>query len=92
MNATMTKHISRTQLHKGDIVHFYGARFEIEEDARPTFCYDTNLIVYGLHGAPQTACCVGRWVDGEIIPGYFGPELPFGFQGNHLAMTTVERA
>lgn len=86
--------VTRQDLHKGDIVHFHGARFEILADAQPSQSHDNEYDEQGnqQHTAPRCAWSVGRWLDGAIVPGYFGPSCreDWTFQGNHLATVCIE--
>ncbi|WP_310638988.1 hypothetical protein [Burkholderia gladioli] len=70
----------------GDIVHAYGARFNIikvyEYEER-----DPRLIALGLD---KIVSGEGQWIDGETITGYFGPTKNFNFQGNANATLRIE--
>lgn len=78
--------VTYMQLAVGCIVHFHGARFEIlsakvrqERDAR-------NI----ANGNAEFMSAKGKWLDGHIEPGYFGPTKEWHFQGNSRAKATVE--
>lgn len=77
-------------LEVGDIVHFYGARFEVT----------TTRVVYHRTGTdnqlpPQRSDCVmvakAKWIDGHIENGYFGPMKDWTFQGNFRVSYKVEK-
>jgi len=76
--------IRTTDLNVGDIVHFHGARFEI---------YNTTMFReteerYKIYGPVMVA--MGKWLDGAIVNGYFGPNKDWNFQGNKNASVCVE--
>ena len=74
------KTISYTELQVGNIVHFYGARFEI-----------TRAELIQRSGTEMTLMSAnGVWIDGATVKGYFGPTKDWHFQGNLLAKCTVE--
>lgn len=79
-----TRVIPRTELVEGNIVHFYGARFEIV----------STRLIDDFDGVTDKPCKVmvadGKWIDGEVIPGYFGPGKNFNFQGNRFASAVIE--
>lgn len=76
------KTICRLDLKVGDIAHFYGARFEITETASIDPRSQT------IHG--QIMSANGKWLDGTIEPGYFGPDQDWTFQGNKYSSTVIE--
>ena len=79
-----TKNISTVELYVGDIVHFYGARFEI---------YSTRMVEqHADRKAPDEKVMVamGKWLEGATQTGYFGPNKDWNFQGNKNARVTVE--
>lgn len=79
---TPKKVIPYTELEVGHIVHFYGARFEV---------YSTRLVTDNApdnHGDIMVA--MAKWIDGEVVQGYFGPGKDWNFQGNRLAQASVE--
>lgn len=87
------KTVSVTQLNVGDIVHFYGARFEIirTEESRG---HIDGAHAYGLHidfvGPSPVAVPMGRYIDGDVVVGYFGPNKDWSFQGNFRNRVQVE--
>jgi len=77
------------QLKVGDIVHFYGGRFEVQEDARELQCYrpeSAHLTVAPgpVNGAVARAVCI----EGSV-PGYFEPGADWTFQGTHAGLFAV---
>ncbi len=86
MNATNLKQINILNIFVGDIVRFHGARFEITT----TRIYketDERLIENGCF---NVMCANGKWIDGQIVDGYFGPTKDWGFQGNKNATVMIE--
>lgn len=75
-----TRATKSSELRPGQIVHFYGARFRLNDDRR-VFDADSEWPVYVI---------TGDWLDGAVIGGYFGPKLPWTFQGNDRATRCVE--
>lgn len=75
-----TRHINQMDVKIGDIIHFYGAMFEIisRRDG-----FDKKL------NKPYCSA-IGKWISGKIIPGYFGPEKPWDFQGNDRVTLQIE--
>ncbi|WP_339332244.1 hypothetical protein [Aeromonas caviae] len=65
------KAINILELQPGMVVNFYGAKFEIET---------TKIVRYEND---DVMCALGRWLEGSIVPGYFGPNKGWNFQGNH---------
>lgn len=82
---TVTKTVKCTELKVGDVVHFYGARFEI---------YETELHDAATCGSKygDVMSARGKWLDGECVRGYFGPKKGWTFQGNEMATHVVEVA
>jgi hypothetical protein len=78
--------VSRTQLKAGDKVNFYGGQFLIESTTECRGLIDGSS-AYGRFadfiGPSPVARANGKWIGGDIIPCYFGPDLDFVFQGNH---------
>lgn len=69
----------------GNIVHFYGARFEI---------VSTEIIIENpLHMTlPDVYMrAEGKWLSGRIVPNYFGPTKNWVFQGNDFAPIEIEK-
>jgi len=82
-----TKSIKYTELQVGNVVRFYGARFEIVNAVM--YRQDADHIAqYGV--ISHTMVAKGKWLDGEIITGYFGPTKDWNFQGNSNASVTIE--
>jgi hypothetical protein len=80
---TNFQEMSVTELNVGNIVHFYGARFEIQSAAMyPEFD--------NTPGAGPVMVAIGKWLDGATVNGYFGPEKDWNFQGNQFARVRVE--
>ena len=77
-----TKTINYTELQVGNIVHFYGARFEIISTEMQKDNHD--------RGNGDIMVAFGKWVDGATEAGYFGPNKLWTFQGNKLANCEVE--
>lgn len=72
----------------GYIVHFYGARFQIVADARESNGHRSQAAhLITADGPSDCATAIGKWVSGEIVPGYFGPNKDWNFQGNFSAGT-----
>lgn len=82
----MTKQIPYTELNVGDIVNFYGARFEIVKAT----CFKETEQKYIDNDCPVIMSAQGKWLDGNIINGYFGPTKDWIFQGNKLAIADIE--
>lgn len=78
------KIIRMTDLQMGDIAHFYGARFEIYAIQMHSTKDRNEADGYFL------MCAYGKWLDGSIVPGYFGPTKDWYFQGNDLAGVSIE--
>jgi hypothetical protein len=78
--------VSRTQLKAGDKVFYHGATFQIDGTTESRGHID-GAHAYGKFaefvGPSPVARANGKWVSGEIIPAYFGPNLDMVFQGNH---------
>lgn len=65
-----------TELNVGDTVRFHGARFQVHTAA-----------MYKDHGPAEhgpVMTALATWIDGETMPGYFGPGKDWNFQGNQL--------
>lgn len=73
---------------KGDIVCWYGARFELLEDAHESFWHAPQDRKTGYRIGPS-ACAVAKSVciDGEETKGYIEHGRQWTFQGNFLAGT-----
>ncbi len=77
-----TKNVNYTELQIGDIVHFYGARFEINSvELKADTSRDANGDIMRANG---------KWLDGETVEGYFGPKIDWMFQGNKVAVAAIE--
>ncbi len=87
----MTKTITKNahQLRKGDIVHFYGGRFEVTTDLvesqshRPEGYWPQDSI-----GPSECVWCDAICLEGAV-PGYFQPGSTWTFQGNQRATFAV---
>ena len=77
MTTSSTKSVNIMDLNTGMIVHCHSARFEI-----------TSTRIYQDCGQPgeknRVMVANGKWLDGRIEPGYFGPGNDWEFQGNYL--------
>lgn len=88
MQEKETKIINITDLEVGMIAHFYGARFLITStkmvsgQATKGLDFDASDLVMRANG---------KWLDGEIEKGYFGPEQDWVFQGNFRVYVSVEK-
>jgi hypothetical protein len=74
------------QFKAGDLVHAHGAIFRILENARESIGHRPqadHMVI--ADGPSDTAKADAEWVSGNIIPGYFGPDTRWAFQGNFLA-------
>ena len=78
---TLTQ-ISNTKLQVGDIVHFEGARFEVISTEMQKDFRD--------EGNGDIMIAKAKWLDGRIVPCYFGPTIDWTFQGNKLAIRVIE--
>lgn len=76
---TNTVRVLSSELEAGMVVHFYGARFELQDNRKVS--EQNGMQVYGI---------TGKWLDGAIIPNYFGPSKDWRFQGNDRASWCVE--
>lgn len=84
MNAT--KRINQLEIEVGNIVHAHGARFEITE-VRTYAEHDKQLLAMGRD---KVVAATGKWIDGRIETGYFGPEKDWTFQGNSGVTLRIE--
>jgi hypothetical protein len=76
------------QFKKGDIVHFYGARFEVLEDARESQAHRPQEgHLKTAHGPSDCAVAKSRHISGQEVQGYFVNGSCWTFQGNFLAGT-----
>lgn len=82
-----TKLINQMDVKVGDIVHSYGARFEI---ISRTDHKETDPVVLAYGGTETFCSAIGKWLDGEIIRGYFGPDMNWNFQGNKRVTLRIE--
>ena len=73
-----TKHINQLEVKVGDVVHFHGARFEIIE--RKEYA-ETQQDLIDI-GRTVYVSAIGKWLDGDVVRGYFGPDKNWNFQGN----------
>lgn len=80
-----TKLIKTTALQPGNIVHFYGARFEVLSVQMHTVKNDA------APGCGFALSSKAKWLDGMEVRGYFGKGTDdWNFQGNDLATVSVE--
>ena len=71
------------QFKAGDIVHFHGARFLIQENGHEAQGPRPQAGLLETAAGPiEVSRAEGEWISGEIVPGYFGPNTPWVFQGN----------
>lgn len=87
MLATELKSVARLQA--GDVVHFYGGRFQILEDARELQSYrpesgHLKIAPGPCNGAVARSVCI----EGSV-PGYFSPGVEWGFQGTYAGSFAV---
>ncbi len=75
------KSIPHTELQVGNITHFHGARFEIISADLKNDAHRENPIYMSAQG---------KWIDGEIVPCYFGPTINWHFQGNSNGRVIIE--
>lgn len=79
-----TKMIKTTELQVGNIVHFYGARFEV-------LSVQMNQPFSNEKVQKPFLTSAAKWLDGDEIPGYFGKGTDnWNFQGNDLASVCIE--
>ncbi len=72
----------------GDIVHCYGARFEIKEDAHESGGHRPRAAnLETAHGPSDCAVAASVCIDGQETRGYIEHGRPWTFQGNHKAGT-----
>lgn len=86
--STITK--TAHELRKGDIVRFYGGRFEVVTNPRESSAHRPEG--YWPHAGIGPSDCVASkavCLEGEV-PGYFKPGSEWSFQGNTRATFTVE--
>lgn len=76
MNTTLTT-VRATEVQIGNIIHAYGARFEVVRIVRFT---EQDVVQANI----------ARWLDGRIEVGYFGPSKDFNFQGTSCGMFRIE--
>lgn len=80
------KVVNQLDLKVGNIVHAYGARFEIVEINE--FEQTSEYLIKA--GRTKIVSAIGKWIDGQILPGYFGPEKNWNFQGNSGVSQFIE--
>ena len=80
MTMVATRKVKSSELEAGMIVYFYGARFELQDNRKVS--EQDGKPVYGI---------TGKWLDGEVVRGYFGPDKDWRFQGNDNACWTVAK-
>ena len=71
---------------RGDIVHWYGADFEVTEDARESNCHRPQAShLTTAHGPSDVAVAPSVCIGGAETRGYIMHGRPWTFQGNFLA-------
>jgi hypothetical protein len=83
----IVKRINQMEVKVGDVVHFYGARFEII--SRKDYV-ETDKDLLALGAGPTYCSAIGKWLDGAIVRGYFGPTKNWNFQGNKNVTLQIE--
>ena len=81
------KRITYPELNLGDVARAHGACFEIIEVVMYRQDAD-HKAKYGDMG--PTVCAKGRWLNGAVVKGYFGPGVDWTFQGNKGAEIYIE--
>ncbi len=75
-------------LQVGNIVHSNGARFLITSTKIVT---GHKTMHEPVNEVEQTVMVAnGKWIDGAIIAGYFGPNKDWTFQGNYRVTHSIE--
>lgn len=69
-------------LEPGMVVQFHGAKFRLRDNRK---CHKRD-------GEEPVYTITGDWIEGEVVAGYFGPNLPWHFQGNDFASWSVAQA
>ena len=73
---------------RGDIVHWYGADFEVTEDARESQSHRPQAAhLVTAQGPCDVAVAPSVCIGGSETQGYIMHGRPWTFQGNHLAGT-----
>lgn len=84
----MSATIASSEFQAGMIVAFYGASFRLRDDVK--IHYNANSVSRRDYNMERPVYTVtGDWLEGDIIAGYFGPALPWRFQGNDLARWAI---
>lgn len=80
INGAVIKQATPMDLVVGDKVHQHGAVFEVKEITR------------FFNGGSNSDCQANHseWLEGNAVPGYFGPGIVWNIQGNELAGVWVE--
>lgn len=84
------KPIKRTELQVNNIVHAHGARFIITSVRIIVSERDAIDFQNGIVSSPFVMVANGKWLDGNVIPFYFGPDNDWKFQGNDGATDCIE--
>lgn len=88
------QYVSVTELRVGDVAHAHGAEFVIFTTGESRGHIDGYGAAYGSFldfvGPSPVARPVGRWIAGETVEGYFGPDVDWTFQGNHRRVVAIE--
>lgn len=74
-----------TQLNVGDVVRFHGARFQVHT----AYMYRDQL---GQAFTDPVMVALATWLDGDVMPCYFGPGKDWNFQGNEAHRVRRELA
>jgi hypothetical protein len=74
MSNAITHPINAMNIRVGDIIQDHGAQFEVVQVTR-----------HGDYDSGYQAN-IGKWLSGEVAPGYFGPGKDWNMQGNKSAI------
>lgn len=86
----MTKPINIMNLEVGMIVHFHGARFEVTSVEVKTHSSNGSMNIRPEVREDRVMVAHAKWLSGNIVNGYFGPEKDWTFQGNYWVSYMVE--
>jgi hypothetical protein len=88
------QYVSATELHAGDVAYFHGAQFEIVSTGESRGHIDGvaayNNSFNDFVGPSPVATPRGRWIGGEVVEGYFGPDRDWYFQGNRRRVVAIQ--
>lgn len=91
--AKTTRRILSSEFEPGMILHFHGARFRLRDDVKR---HAPRAELYGSNDRTPSQdflpcyTATGDYIDGSEVCGYFGPTMPWKFQGNDNATWTAE--